>query len=150
MKLALNAWGPLLVALACGQVAAQSRPPAPLPPAAALVQQQLDAYNQHDLDAFMATYALDVKVFEYPDKLALDGAAKVRERYAQLFTDGVLQARLANRMVIGQRVIDHEFVTRTFAAGVGVKQWVAIYDVENEKIVRVTLIPGPVDMSPKP
>ncbi len=138
-----------LVLLAANHGAVQAQPSEPNQPATAVVQQQLDAYNRHDIEALMATYATDIKVYEYPDKVILDGAAKVRERYAQLFADGVLHARLGNRIAIGQRVIDHEFVTRTFADGVGVKQWVAIYDVQDGKIVRVSLIPGPVEMNAK-
>src|SRR6476469_9607362 len=34
--------------------------------AAALVQRQLDAYNAHDLERFVAEYAADVEVFRPP------------------------------------------------------------------------------------
>ena len=33
---------------------------------AALAQRQLDAYNAHDLEAFLACYAYDVEVYELP------------------------------------------------------------------------------------
>lgn len=149
MNFASKTFAAFAFVLAFSRVEAQTPPSEPSQDVVAVVQQQLDAYNRRDIEAFMGTYANDIKVYEYPDKLLLDGAAQVRARYVQLFADSVLHARIANRIVIGNRVIDHEHVTRTFPTGVGVKQWVALYDVQDGKIVRVALIPGPVDMNAK-
>lgn len=139
----------LVLTLAASGLAAQTQPPAPVQAATSVVQQQLDAYNKKDIEAFLGTYAGDVKIYEHPDKMLMDGIAAVRERYSKIFADAALHARLANRMAMGNQVIDHEFVTRTFPTGVGIKQWIAIYDVQDGRIPRVTLIPGPVEMSVK-
>jgi SnoaL-like domain len=50
-----------------------------------VVQQQYDAYNRHDLEAFVAAHAPDVRVYRYPDSLVLDGRAALRERFGRLF-----------------------------------------------------------------
>src|SRR6185312_11711188 len=38
-----------------------------------LAQQQLNAYNAHDLDAFLAPYADDVEIYTFPNKLDTKG-----------------------------------------------------------------------------
>jgi len=51
----------------------------------AIIQRQLDAYNAHDLDALMATYADETRQFEHPDKLLAAGSAQIRQRFSVRF-----------------------------------------------------------------
>ena len=44
-----------------------------------LVQQQLNAYNAHDLDAFLAPYADDVEIYSTTGKLQLKGKEEMRK-----------------------------------------------------------------------
>jgi hypothetical protein len=44
----------------------------------AVVQAQLDAYNAHDLVAFVAAYTEDVQLFEHPSKLLASGSVSLR------------------------------------------------------------------------
>jgi hypothetical protein len=44
-----------------------------------LVQQQLNAYNAHDLDAFLEPYAEDVELYEFPGKLIMKGKDNMRK-----------------------------------------------------------------------
>lgn len=115
----------------------------PAPDSEAIVQAQLEAYNAHDIDAFVATYADDAQVFEHPATLLADGSAQIRERYAARFKEPNLRAEIVKRIVMGNRVIDHERVTRTFPEGPGVSEAVAIYEVQGGKIARVWLVLGP-------
>ena len=108
----------------------------------AVVQKQLDAYNAHDLDALMATYAEGAQQFEHPAKLLAGGAAQIRERFAARFKEPNLHAKLINRIVAGNMVIDHEQVTRTFPEGPGKVELVAIYEVQDGKIARAWFILG--------
>lgn len=101
---------------------------------AAVVQRQLDAYNARDIEALLATYAADARQFEHPGKLAASGAAQIRERLALRFQEPNLHARLVQRAVMGNVVIDHEVVTRTFPQGTGTLELVAIYEVVDGKI----------------
>jgi hypothetical protein len=107
-----------------------------------VVQRQLDAYNAHDLDALLATYAEDAQQFEHPDKLLLSGQDQLRERFALRFAEPNLHARLIHRSVMGAKVIDHEIVTRTFPEGAGTLELVAIYEVQHGKIAKAWFIPG--------
>lgn len=99
-----------------------------------IVQRQLDAYNARDIDALLATYAPDARQFEHPGKLLATGAAEMRERMAARFAEPNLHARLLQRVVMGNIVIDHEEVTRTFPEGTGRVDMVAIDEVADGKI----------------
>ena len=114
-----------------------------------VVQRQLDAYNARDIDALMATYSDDAQQFEYPATLLAAGAAAVRERTAIRFRESNLHARLVGRIVLGQVVIDHEEVTRTFPEGTGRIELVAIYEVRDGKIVTARFISGAKTLDPK-
>ena len=114
-----------------------------------VVQRQLDAYNARDIDALMATYSDDAQQFEYPTTLLTTGAAQVRERIATRFRESNLHARLVRRIVMGQIVIDHEEVTRTFPEGTGRIELVAIYEVCGGKIVTARFIFGTKTLDPK-
>lgn len=75
-----------------------------------LAQQQFEAYNAHDLAAFVACYSDSVQVFRPPaPQPTLVGKAAFAEFYAtQRFNRPALRAELVNRMVLGTTVIDHE------------------------------------------
>jgi len=109
----------------------------------AIVQAQLEAYNAHDIDAFVATYADDAQIFEHPAKLLAAGPAQLRERYTARFKEPNLRAVVAKRIIMGNMVIDHERVTRTFPEGPGMLEAVAIYEVQSGKIAKVWLVMGP-------
>lgn len=102
-----------------------------------IVQKQLDAYNARDLDAFMATYAEDIQLFRFPDQLTAQGQESMKKRYGSFFESTPdLHCEIKNRIVIGNKVIDEEYITANgshFSA-------VAIYEVENGKISKVTFV----------
>jgi hypothetical protein len=109
----------------------------------AVVQRQLEAYNARDVEALLATYAAEAQQFEHPAKLLASGPAELRERFTARFKEPNLHATLLNRVVMGNRVIDHEKVTRTFPEGIGTIELVAIYEVQNGRIAKAWFIVGP-------
>ncbi|MGE7957396.1 nuclear transport factor 2 family protein [Pseudomonas chlororaphis] len=111
--------------------------------AQAVVQRQLDAYNRRDLDAWLATYAEDACQYAHPATLLASGHAQIRARAALRFQEPNLHARLLSRAVMGNVVIDHEIVTRTFAEGTGTLETVAIYEVEAGRIKSASFTSGP-------
>jgi hypothetical protein len=100
----------------------------------AVVQRQLDAYNARDLDSLLATYAPDARQYELPGKLLATGTAEIGPRLALRFQEPNLHARLLQRAVMGNIVIDHEEVSRTFPEGRGKLDLVAIYEVVDGRI----------------
>jgi hypothetical protein len=99
-----------------------------------VIQRQLDAYNAGVLDALLATYAPDARQYEHPGKLLATGTAEMRERMAPRLQEPNLHARLLQRVVMGNIVIDHEEVARTFPEGTGRVSMVVIYEVVDGKI----------------
>jgi hypothetical protein len=109
----------------------------------AVVQRQFDAYNARDVDAIVSTYAEDAEQFEHPATLLARGSVQLRERFAARFREPNLHAALLQRTVMGNVVIDHERVTRTFPEGTGAIELVAIYEVKRGRIARAWFIFGP-------
>lgn len=102
-----------------------------------VVQDQLDAYNARNIKDFLKTFTNDVTVYNFPHELQFGGLDKMEEQYGSFFeATPDLNCEIKNRMVIGNKVIDEEFITLNggnFSA-------VAIYEVENDKITKVTFI----------
>ena len=97
------------------------------------VQRQLDAYNAHDLERFVAQYSDDVRVFRPPAaEPTLSGKRAFAEHYARnRFTLPALHAEVVNRMVCGNKVVDHERIT---GLGPDVVEAIAVYEIEGELI----------------
>jgi hypothetical protein len=97
------------------------------------VQRQLDAYNAHDTERFVAEYADDVKVFRPPaTEPILSGKEAFKSHYAKnRFTLPNLHAEVVNRMVAGNIVVDHERIT---GLQNGVMETIAVYQVVGDRI----------------
>lgn len=113
----------------------------PLVDSEAPVQRQLEAYNARDLARFVAEYAEDVEVFRPPStEPSLVGKAALAEHYAKnRFNLPKLHAELVSRMVLGNKVIDHE---RISGLGDGVMEAAAVYEVRDGLIRRVWFFSG--------
>ena len=143
----------LLLSLAMSSLAL-SVPAAAADPNAAesVVQTQLNAYNARDIDAFLTTYSDDVEVYDFPDRLRFKGKPAMRARYTRVFGDQSLHATVSKRIAMDNTVIDHEHVRLLFPDGPGTLNAVAIYDVREGKIAKVTFIMGTrmLDSAAKP
>lgn len=108
--------------------------------AAVLAQRQLDAYNNQEIEAFLDVYSDDVEVRKFPsNELTYKGIELMRARYSALFEQNPNQhAALLSRIVKGNVVIDHEHVTGR-ASGEETEA-VAMYEVENNKIIKVWFV----------
>ena len=101
-----------------------------------LVQQQLNAYNAHDLDAFLEPYADDVEIYSTSGKLLMKGKEEMRKTYQFITKTPHLYCRLINRIVSGNTVIDHEEIW-IHPGPLDLRYGVAVYVVEGQKIKRV-------------
>jgi len=97
------------------------------------VQRQLEAYNTHDLERFVAEYAEDVQVFRPPQaEPVLSGKKAFAEHYAKnRFSLPSLHAEVVNRMVVGNKVVDHERITGLHE---GLVEAIAVYEVADGRI----------------
>ncbi|MEO1218596.1 MAG: nuclear transport factor 2 family protein [Bacteroidota bacterium] len=105
----------------------------------ALAQRQLNAYNARDIEAFLACYHQDVKIYSYPDQLMYQGKDKMRPGYSGMFENTPnLHCELVNRIVMGNVVVDQEKVTG-FSNGRVIKA-AAIYTVVDGLITEVRFV----------
>jgi hypothetical protein len=102
-----------------------------------LAQKQLDGYNALNIEAFLEPYADDVEIYNFPNTLRIKGKAEMRKSYQKYFeSTPKLHCELKNRIVQGNTVIDHEYITgngEPFAA-------IGIFQVENGKIKKVYFV----------
>lgn len=107
----------------------------------AAVQQQLDAYNARDIDRFVAVYAKDVLIFRPPaPEPSMSGLEAVRKFHAeQRFILPKLHAELKGRIVLGNKVIDHERVSGIKDAPFEVA---VVYEVTDGLIRKVWFFPA--------
>lgn len=103
-----------------------------------LIDLQLSSYNNHDIDGFMKTYSDEIEIYSWgksePDIL---GKINMKEIYEKAFKNKNLKAKILNRIIIGNKVIDEEEVEtepgKKFKA-------IAIYEIDYNKIKKVTFI----------
>lgn len=102
-----------------------------------IVQRQVNAYNARNIDAFLATYAEDVEVYNEQGEMVMKGHDRMMKTYAQMFERVTnLYCEIQNRIVINNKVIDQEKVRYDDSFF----DTVAIYEVTNGKISKVTFI----------
>jgi hypothetical protein len=104
-----------------------------------VVQHQVNAYNAMDIEAFLATYSPNVKIFDHPDRLLYTGIEQVRGYYQSQFENNPnLHVQILNRIILGNYVIDREKITGL--SDRSVKHAVVIYEVQHDMIQRVRLL----------
>jgi len=103
----------------------------------AVVQQQLDAYNARDIEAFLSVFADDAERFALNEaQPMLSGKAAFRERYGWIFAQSPdLHAELVHRIAVGDFVIDHEHITG-WLGDPGVLEMVMLFQVRDGLIVQ--------------
>jgi hypothetical protein len=103
---------------------------------AATVQKQIELFNAHDLEGFLALFAEDVEVSAIPGNEAPAGKAQLRELYAQRFkANPDLHASAEAQILSGTFVIQREKIKGR--VGKEALEAVVIYQVKGGKIVRM-------------
>ncbi len=103
-----------------------------------LVQQQLNAYNGHQLQAFLEPYAEDVRLYQFPDQLIGEGKDEMKKQYQFIEENPDLHCELRSRTIVGNTVIDHERVI--FDKTKEPIDVVAVYKILDNKIAEVYFI----------
>ena len=105
------------------------------------VQRQLVAYNARDLERFIAEYTEDVQIFRPPATAPILSGKKAFAEYyaANRFNLPALHAEIVNRMILGNKVIDHERIT---GVGDGPFEAAAVYEIRDGLIAAVWFFRG--------
>lgn len=79
----------------------------------ALVQAQLEAYNQRDITTFVAQFSDDVCIYRPPATApVIQGKATFSDFYQnERFNLPNLHAEIVSRMVVGNKVVDYERIS---------------------------------------
>jgi hypothetical protein len=106
-----------------------------------VVQANLDAYNAQDLEGFMSYFSENVTMYNFNDGAqTANGIAAVRAIYEPYFEASPnLHSKILKRTVFDNKVLDYEYIT----GARGSKEpfeIVLIYEVENDKITKMTAI----------
>ncbi|MES3000991.1 MAG: nuclear transport factor 2 family protein [Pseudomonadota bacterium] len=99
-----------------------------------VVQRQLEAYNARDLQGWLATYHPEAEHYQLHGPLIAVGRDALGSRIRVRFQEPDLHARLLRRIVMGNLVVDHEEITRTFPTGRGSVEMLCVYEVEGPYI----------------
>ena len=101
-----------------------------------IVQRQLEAYNARDLQGFVANYSDRITVFRPPaTEPSIVGKPALTEYYAsQRFNLPNLRAEVLKRIVLGNKVIDHE---RIFGVREQPIEVALVYEISDDLIQTV-------------
>jgi len=105
-----------------------------------VVQRQVAAYNEHDLESFVASYSDVVEIFRMPSAApAISGKRQLAEFYAtQRFNIPELKAEILDRIVSGNKVVDLE---RVHGLRTDPVEMIAVYEVIENLIRRAWFFP---------
>jgi hypothetical protein len=104
-----------------------------------IVQGQVDAFNNRDIDRFLSYYSQGAEILDGQGKPMTAGHKGMRQLYGKLFEQSpALHATIKNRIIVNQNVIDEELVSGVNLQGFPSELHAAvIYRIADEKIVHV-------------
>ncbi len=83
-----------------------------------VVDRQIAAFRDRDLERFLGFYAAGVKVRDFDGNVLMDGLEAMRGQYGPLFRDSPeLRVEIPRRMVAGEYVVDEEDISGFVLAG---------------------------------
>ena len=101
---------------------------------------QLEAYNQQNIERFIVNFSDDCVVEDGEGNILMQGKVAMYGSYKRMFEASPdLHCHLANRIVVGNYVLDEERVTGR-GGDPAESHVVAVYRVEDEKIVHVRFL----------
>lgn len=102
-----------------------------------IVQKQIEAYNNHDLEAFVDFYHPNAEIFRLPSgEKILNGHDAIRSRYAKVLATSGLHVVIESRLSVGDLVVDSERVFTNVSTEIS-QEAVVMYEVQEGLIQRV-------------
>jgi hypothetical protein len=113
-----------------------------MPEATDVVDRQIAAFRDRDLERLLGFYAAWVKVRDFAGNVLMDGLEAMRGQYGPLFRDSPeLSVEIPRRMAAGDYVVDEEQVSGFVLAGYPVAmQAVVVYRVRDGLIHDVVFL----------
>jgi hypothetical protein len=106
-----------------------------------IVQQNIQCYNRRDLEGFLSTFSDNIELYSFGEgSPTVVGRENIRQFYKNLFeVSPRLHSTILNRIVLNNKVIDHERITGRMGSD-ELLEIVVIYEVNDGKIFRITAI----------
>lgn len=102
-------------------------------------QRQVEAFNAHELDAFLDTYDADAVVRGTDPSSVLRGRAEMRRHYRKRLVQPGLRCEVLTTMTVADRwVVAHERVSND----AGVVELLAVFDVRDGVIAASASLPA--------
>lgn len=102
-----------------------------------VVNVRMEAYNNHDLDAFLNAYSKDVQIHDFPNiPIGKAGHDHLRFIFESMFAEKSVSVTLHEQIEQGDYVINHETVTNNNQP----TKYVSIYQVEDGLITNVWFV----------
>lgn len=104
-----------------------------------IIDKLVEAYNSSNARAFADLFAEDVVVYEHPNQPTQKSREEIFEFYEKLFAEFPNnRTEILHRIVLGNRIIDHERVRRN--AESEPFEVLAIYEIDGNLIKRLDFI----------
>lgn len=105
-----------------------------------VVLQGRNAFNAHDAEAFLDVFAEDVRIYDHPGTLTMEGKAPFAEEYRPMLESATsLHAQFRYHTTVGNTVVAHETLRGLPERGESLSQ-VVLYRVTDGRIDRVELV----------
>ena len=106
-----------------------------------VVQSNLEAYNNRDLEKFMSWFSEDIELYNFSEmKLIASGKPAIEKLYKELFAVSPnLHSTVLKRIVFDNKVVDHESIVGRKGDS-EVLEIVMIYEVKDGEIYKMTSI----------
>ena len=106
-----------------------------------VVQSNLEAYNNRDLEKFMSWFSEDIELYNFSEmKLIASGKPAIEKLYKELFAVSPnLHSTVLKRIVFDNKVVDHESIVGRKGDS-EVHEIVMIYEVKDGEIYKMTSI----------
>ncbi len=107
-----------------------------------LIDAQLAAYRDRDLDRYVTFFSDDVVIRDAEGHVLAEGIHALRAFYENMFRDSdSLEVRIAHRIEVGSFVIDEEHVTGLVSQGLPSSiEAACVYRVRDGKIDAMTFV----------
>ena len=101
------------------------------------VKRRIDAFNDHDIDEYLAAHHEDVQIFEFPDKSIGVGRAHLQRIFGPLLEKGIGKTEVRHQVAIENMIVSEE---HTNFGATQPETIVAIYTVKEGLISSIYLI----------
>lgn len=101
-----------------------------------IVNNRMEAYNNHDLNSFLTLYSEDIEIYTYPDVLLGKGKAHLKSIFEPMLNQKSVHVDIHHQIARDSYVINHE----TVSYGDNKVEYVSIYEVRDGLIQSVRFV----------